>query len=82
MMSKGVAHRDIKSDNILLDLSYDPLKPLVVITDFGCCLADKDLGLTVPFRSADTDRGGNASLMAPEVSLLFTDRYFFGGNCK
>lgn len=40
------------------------------MSDFGCALADKKTGLVVPFRSYDTDRGGNAALMAPEVRLF------------
>lgn len=43
--------------------------PWLVITDFGCCLADETVGLRLPFPSAYVDRGGNGSLMAPEVSL-------------
>ena len=38
-----------------------------MITDFGCCIANKRLGLSLPFASLDTDRGGNTALMAPEV---------------
>lgn len=41
--------------------------PALAITDFGCCLADKDNGLNLPYKTADTDRGGNIALMAPEV---------------
>lgn len=59
--------RDLKTDNILLDLSHGSDNPQVVITDFGCCLSDKTNGLSLPFRTHDTDRGGNSSLMAPEV---------------
>lgn len=65
-MSHGIAHRDLKSDNLLLDLT-EPDVPVLVITDFGCCLADKTHGLFLPFTSYDTDRGGNSALMAPEI---------------
>jgi PTEN induced putative kinase 1 len=61
-------YRDIKTNNILLDLSQGYDLPEVVISDFGCCLADKSVGLSVPFRTYDTDRGGNAALTAPEIS--------------
>ncbi|KAL1116502.1 hypothetical protein AAG570_004974 [Ranatra chinensis] len=64
----GVAHRDLKSDNILLEFLDGGCCPQLVVTDFGCCLADRRHGLTMPFRSWDTDRGGNAALMAPEVA--------------
>ena len=43
--SQGVAHRDLKSDNLLLDLSGGPDYPRLVISDFGCCLADKNMAL-------------------------------------
>lgn len=62
----GVAHRDLKSDNILIDLN-DDVHPVVVLADFGCCLADRVHGLQLPYTSADIDKGGNAALMAPEI---------------
>ncbi|XP_011495382.1 PREDICTED: serine/threonine-protein kinase PINK1, mitochondrial isoform X2 [Ceratosolen solmsi marchali] len=68
--SHGIAHRDLKSDNILLDISEELDNcPTLVITDFGCCLADKNLGLHLPYNSHDIDKGGNAALMAPEIIL-------------
>nr|XP_023023488.1 serine/threonine-protein kinase PINK1, mitochondrial [Leptinotarsa decemlineata] len=62
----SIAHRDLKSDNILLDTS-EPETPILVISDFGCCLADKSHGLTLPYTSYDVDKGGNTALMAPEI---------------
>ncbi|XP_046744147.1 serine/threonine-protein kinase Pink1, mitochondrial isoform X2 [Diprion similis] len=60
--------RDLKSDNILLDLSEERDNcPSLVITDFGCCLADKTHGLYLPYSSHDIDKGGNSALMAPEI---------------
>lgn len=62
----GIAHRDLKSDNILIDSSSDSM-PLLVLSDFGCCLADKRNGLRVPYTSGEIDKGGNQALMAPEI---------------
>ncbi|KAK5646259.1 hypothetical protein RI129_004723 [Pyrocoelia pectoralis] len=62
----GVAHRDLKSDNLLLDTS-EKNAPVLVITDFGCSLADKNYGLTLPYPVYDIDKGGNTALMAPEI---------------
>ena len=63
------AHRDLKSDNLLLDTSIKG-SPKLVISDFGCCLGDKRLRLKLPYESDHVDRGGNSALMAPEVSLV------------
>lgn len=62
------AHRDLKSDNILLE-TKEGVCPKLVITDFGCCLGERDLQLKLPFESDHIDRGGNSALMAPEVCL-------------
>ncbi|CAI9165582.1 unnamed protein product [Rangifer tarandus platyrhynchus] len=67
LVQQGVSHRDLKSDNILVELDADGC-PWLVITDFGCCLADERVGLQLPFTSWYVDRGGNGCLMAPEVS--------------
>lgn len=54
--TNGIAHRDLKSDNLLLDIS-DPCVPILVITDFGCCLCDKTTGLMLPYSSYEVDKG-------------------------
>ncbi|KFQ72063.1 hypothetical protein N335_02261, partial [Phaethon lepturus] len=66
LVRHGIAHRDLKSDNILVEFDSAGC-PWLVITDFGCCLADENIGLRLPFTSAYVDRGGNGCLMAPEV---------------
>ncbi|KAM5247019.1 serine/threonine-protein kinase PINK1, mitochondrial [Ctenodactylus gundi] len=70
LVQQGIAHRDIKSDNILVELDADGC-PWLVISDFGCCLADESIGLQLPFTSWRVSRGGNSSLMAPEVSAAW-----------
>lgn len=67
LVRQGVSHRDLKSDNVLVESDADGC-PWLVITDFGCCLADERVGLQLPFTSWYVDRGGNGCLMAPEVS--------------
>ena len=67
LTSQGVAHRDLKADNILLSLASGPHYPHLVITDFGCSLADPQSKLRLSYTSPDTYRGGNMALMAPEV---------------
>lgn len=60
----GVAHRDLKADNLLLDLSKGTASPKLVLSDFGSCLAN----LHLHFVSPEVNRGGNPALMAPEVA--------------
>uniref|UniRef100_A0A3P9KGE5 Serine/threonine-protein kinase PINK1, mitochondrial n=1 Tax=Oryzias latipes TaxID=8090 RepID=A0A3P9KGE5_ORYLA len=73
LCKQGVAHRDLKSDNVLLEFDSDGF-PRLVITDFGCCLAESEQSLQLPFNSQWVDRGGNASLMAPEVASAVPGR--------
>ena len=67
-----ICHRDLKSDNILLDLSKDADYPQLVITDFGCCLDGQGNDMQMLFQSYDADLGGNAALMAPEVRIFIS----------
>lgn len=41
--------------------------PILVISDFGCCLSDQTNGLYLPYSSDEVDKGGNSALMAPEI---------------
>ncbi|XP_046326773.2 serine/threonine-protein kinase Pink1, mitochondrial-like [Haliotis rufescens] len=61
-----IAHRDLKSDNLLLDLSNGTENPTLVISDFGCCLCEDSL--QVPYNTSEINKGGNAALMAPEIA--------------
>ncbi|XP_061114314.1 serine/threonine-protein kinase PINK1, mitochondrial [Conger conger] len=67
LCKQGVAHRDLKSDNVLVEFDSGGC-PRIVIADFGCCLAERDRALRMPFNNRCVNRGGNASLMAPEVA--------------
>ncbi|OXB77291.1 UNVERIFIED_CONTAM: hypothetical protein H355_002283 [Colinus virginianus] len=67
LVRHGIAHRDLKSDNILVEFDSAGC-PRLVITDFGCCLADDSIGLRLPFTSSDVDCGGNGCLRPPEVT--------------
>eukprot|EP00112_Aurelia_sp_Birch-Aquarium-sp1_P023803 Seg724.9 transcript_id=Seg724.9/GoldUCD/mRNA.D3Y31 product="Serine/threonine-protein kinase PINK1 mitochondrial" protein_id=Seg724.9/GoldUCD/D3Y31 len=67
LVDNDEAHRDLKSDNLLIDAAVEG-SPKLVITDFGCCLGDKRLRLKLPFESDHVDRGGNSALMAPEIA--------------
>ena len=58
-----VAHRDLKSDNVMLSFNSKSRHPWLVITDFGCCLT----GLKLPLTSEEVNRGGNIALTAPEI---------------
>ncbi|XP_038076556.1 serine/threonine-protein kinase pink-1, mitochondrial-like [Patiria miniata] len=67
LVRHGIAHRDLKSNNILVELTEG--SPHVVIADFGCCLADDAVGLQLPYPLRHMEIGGNSALMAPEVKL-------------
>ncbi|XP_022090330.1 uncharacterized protein LOC110979101 [Acanthaster planci] len=72
LVHHGIAHRDLKSNNVLVELTAG--SPHVVIADFGCCLADETIGLQLPYPSKHTEIGGNSALMAPEVKLAVPGR--------
>lgn len=66
LQNHGIAHRDIKSNNILLDCSQGGV-PQLVLSDFGCCLADAQNGLRIPYNTDAISKDGNMALMAPEI---------------
>lgn len=76
-----VAHRDLKTDNILVSYPDGQLDSgssvEVVITDFGCCWANPSYGFRCPYTTEDIDKGGNAALMAPEVANASTGLFSF-----
>ncbi|GMS85600.1 hypothetical protein PENTCL1PPCAC_7775 [Pristionchus entomophagus] len=62
-----VAQRDMKSDNILLSYDKDGEIPQLVISDFGCALANGSF--VVDYRHDGMDLGGNLRTRAPEILL-------------
>ncbi|KAF8363564.1 pink-1 [Pristionchus pacificus] len=61
-----VAQRDMKSDNILLSYDNDGEIPQLVISDFGCALANGSF--IVDYRHEGMDLGGNLRTRAPEIA--------------
>ncbi|KAI6188355.1 Protein kinase domain-containing protein [Aphelenchoides besseyi] len=60
-----IVHRDIKSDNVLLDFNSDDEIPHLVLSDFGSAMSNS---LTLRYENEFTNLGGNISLRAPEIS--------------
>jgi len=58
----GIAHRDLKSDNLLLE--WREGSPNLVVSDFGHCCTGP---LYMPYPNDCMDKGGNGRLMAPEI---------------
>lgn len=67
MLKHNVAHRDLKSNNILVETDHAG-QPHLVVTDFGHCLPQSEYGLRVPYVTEDQCKGGNGALMAPEIA--------------
>lgn len=66
-----VAHRDLKSNNILLEGvpttdNSEEICPHLVITDFGCCL--EDTTQQIPYFIDGYGKEGNIEHRAPEIS--------------
>jgi len=68
LVENGVAHRDLKTDNLLIDIPHSGGVPKLEICDFGCCLAEESRSLVVPYSCGDVNKGGNSWLMAPEIA--------------
>jgi PTEN induced putative kinase 1 len=64
LQTHNIAHRDLKSDNLLLDWTEG--HPQLVISDFGHCMTGP---LLMPYPNDCMDKGGNGKLMAPEIAL-------------
>ncbi|CAL1536646.1 unnamed protein product [Lymnaea stagnalis] len=67
LQKHGIAHRDLKTDNILVEVPKPGGSPRLEICDFGCCLAEENKNMQVPYTSRDVYMGGNSWLMAPEL---------------
>jgi PTEN induced putative kinase 1 len=67
LQKHGFAHRDLKSDNFMVEFDSSGM-PHVALIDFGCCLSSGPFGLRLHYSSDHVSKGGNAALMAPEIS--------------
>ncbi|KAG2103071.1 kinase-like domain-containing protein [Suillus discolor] len=65
----GIIHRDIKTENILIDVRDN-----VRITDFGVSYVNKDEGPLDRQRNYSSESVGTTSIMAPEVLRNISDR--------
>lgn len=63
LVTNNLAHRDLKTDNILLEFDLDAQYPTLVITDFGLC----STSLIIPYLTDEMSIGGNRALCAPEI---------------
>jgi serine/threonine protein kinase len=65
----GIAHRDIKADNLMLRRRGEGREPQLVLIDFGVCMNFREYGLDgfkLPF-SFPCPRGGAPGFLAPEI---------------
>uniref|UniRef100_A0A1I8BUR5 non-specific serine/threonine protein kinase n=1 Tax=Meloidogyne hapla TaxID=6305 RepID=A0A1I8BUR5_MELHA len=65
-----ICHRDMKSDNILLDFDFEDEVPHLVLSDFGSALSNDDWILHSASDGEFSDLGGNLALRAPEIRRI------------
>lgn len=66
LSEQKISHRDIKSNNVLVDFDQEDEPPRLVLSDFGCCLSNGS-SLRLGFPHGNVDLGGNLALRPPEV---------------
>jgi formylglycine-generating enzyme required for sulfatase activity/serine/threonine protein kinase len=65
-LPKPLIHRDVKPENILVELGTDGLPSHLYLTDFGLAFSDND---DSPRMTADGDKVGTSGYLAPEQFL-------------
>uniref|UniRef100_A0A914LT09 non-specific serine/threonine protein kinase n=2 Tax=Meloidogyne TaxID=189290 RepID=A0A914LT09_MELIC len=65
-----ICHRDMKSDNILLDFDFEDEVPHLVLSDFGSALSNGEWTLHSSSDGEFSDLGGNLALRAPEIRRI------------
>ncbi len=71
---QGVANRDLKLENLLMDQDVNGKKPLLKICDFGYSKHEK-------YQSAPGSRVGTPAYLAPEVIMTTKGKTYDGKVC-
>lgn len=66
LYDEKISHRDLKTDNILLNFSAEEEFPHVAVCDFGCAFSSGSWKLH--YTDSDMDLGGNIDHRPPEVT--------------
>lgn len=74
LSNRGLVHRDIKSNNILVDYEEGEA-PHIVVADFGCALSLRGQNLQERVTARDQSRQGNTALMAPELKTAHHENH-------